>query len=91
VGSGYLMPMVLMHRLFETYSTLGFYFIDRDPLYFPVVLNFLRYKSAYDVGNMNINELHKFAKELDYYQISVPDLDMVPQSSYNIEMILSDA
>jgi len=54
----------------------GSYFIDRDPKYFRIILNYLRTKEV-NFDGWELKELHALKKELDYYQIQMQDLDSV--------------
>lgn len=49
----------------------GVYFIDRDPKYFKIILNYLRIKKI-DYESLSDFEIKLLKKELDYFQINVP-------------------
>jgi len=46
----------------------GSYFIDRDPKYFPIILNYLR-NNTLDIKEMSHKELRALKEEIEYYQI----------------------
>jgi len=50
----------------------GCYFIDRNPKYFGVILDFLR-TSEVNLEGYTDRELHDLQKEMDYYQIVLPE------------------
>jgi len=50
----------------------GSFFIDRDPKFFPIILNFLRMGKV--LPNIDPNSIDELEAELDFYQIKFPDL-----------------
>ncbi len=51
---------------------VGEYFIDRDPKYFDRILEYLR-SGKFSWGGLDSTAKQKLLKDLDYYQISLPD------------------
>jgi len=49
----------------------GFYFIDRNPKHFPVILDYMR-TGKIDLDDYSPKELEKLYEDLDYYQIKHP-------------------
>lgn len=49
----------------------GEYFIDRNPKFFSVILEYLR-KGKFDIKGLAIDDLQKLQEDLDYYQIATP-------------------
>eukprot|EP01006_Ploeotia_vitrea_P066291 TRINITY_DN94679_c0_g1_i1.p1 TRINITY_DN94679_c0_g1~~TRINITY_DN94679_c0_g1_i1.p1 ORF type:complete len:219 (+),score=21.32 TRINITY_DN94679_c0_g1_i1:305-961(+) len=55
----------------------GQYFIDRSPHMFPVILDYLREGRVCPIEKFGRSELEMLRTELDFYQISVPQLEPV--------------
>eukprot|EP00026_Physarum_polycephalum_P011907 Phypoly_transcript_12155.p1 GENE.Phypoly_transcript_12155~~Phypoly_transcript_12155.p1 ORF type:complete len:331 (+),score=42.69 Phypoly_transcript_12155:133-1125(+) len=61
----------------------GSYFIDRNPKYFAIILEFLR-TGQFSVSHLNREQIENLKIELDFYQISVDALHRVGLSFRNI-------
>jgi len=65
----------------------GVYFIDRNPKYFNIILDYMR-TGKIDVTDLNSKELDKLQDDLDYFQIKLPSpvLPSIPSKILDINM-----
>jgi len=57
----------------------GYIFLDRDPIIFDMMLNYLRYKGDYFPSNANGETFKLFEMELRHWDLLPSDLEETPQ------------